>query len=108
SIDQGGNVETSELTTHDAPTFVRHDVIHYCVPNIASRVARTATTALSNIFTPILLKAAHLGGVEALIFARPWFMRGIYAYRGSVTNAHLAKRLDLKYTDLKLLAAARI
>ena len=57
-IDQGGCIETSELTTHEKPVFVKHDVIHYCVPNIASRVARTATMVISNIFAPILIQAA--------------------------------------------------
>ena len=55
SIDRGGCFETSELTSHINPTFVKHGVIHYCVPNIASRVSRTASMAISNILTPILL-----------------------------------------------------
>jgi alanine dehydrogenase len=107
SIDQGGCFETSEVTTHKNPVFIKHDVIHYCVPNIPSRVARTASTALSNIFTPILVKAADLGGIDEMIFAKEWFMRGIYTYKGSLTNAHLAKRLHMKHKDLKLLMAAR-
>ncbi|MGB0915517.1 MAG: alanine dehydrogenase, partial [Crocinitomicaceae bacterium] len=52
SIDQGGCFETSRVTSHDNPTFEEHEVIHYCVPNIASRVSRTASFALSNIFSP--------------------------------------------------------
>ena len=55
SIDQGGCIETSEMTTHDNPSFVKHGVIHYCVPNIASKVSRTASVAVSNILTPLLL-----------------------------------------------------
>jgi alanine dehydrogenase len=107
SIDQGGCFETSEVTTHKNPVFIKHDIIHYCVPNIPSRVARTASTALSNIFTPILIKAADLGGIDEMIFSKPWFMKGIYTYKGSLTNAHLAKRLNMKHKDLKLLMAAR-
>ena len=60
SIDQGGCIETSRITTHDKPVFKKFDVIHYCVPNIASRAARTATTALSNILTPVLLKLGDI------------------------------------------------
>lgn len=107
SIDQGGCFETSEVTTHKNPVFIKHDIIHYCVPNIPSRVARTASTALSNIFTPILIKAADLGGLDEMIFSKTWFMKGIYTYKGSLTNAHLAKRLNMKHKDLKLLMAAR-
>lgn len=107
SIDQGGCVETSELTTLASPTFRRYGVIHYCVPNIASRVARTATTALSNIFTPTILRAADEGGIEEMIFAHSWFMKGVYAYKGSLTNEYIARKFGLKYKDLTLLMAAR-
>ena len=55
SIDQGGCFETSEVTSHKNPVFTKHDVVHYCVPNIASRVSRTASMAISNIVTPILV-----------------------------------------------------
>jgi len=64
SIDQGGCFETSEITSHKNPTFIKHGVVHYCVPNIASRVSRTASMAISNILTPILLRIAEEGGVE--------------------------------------------
>ena len=106
SIDQGGCFETSHITNHKNPIFKKHDVIHYCVPNIASRVARTATTALSNIFTPILLQMSKYGGVEDLMFTKEWFENGVYAYKGCVTNHALAKRFNTKYTDLSLLRSA--
>ena len=67
SIDQGGCFETSKITNHIAPTFIKHGVIHYCVPNIASRVSRTASFALSNIFSPILLDMGDQGGCRDLI-----------------------------------------
>lgn len=108
SIDQGGVFETSELTTHENPTFKKHDVIHYCVPNIASRVSRTSSTALSNIFTPYLMKISKAGGMDEMIFANKWFMDGVYTYKGSLTNEHLAKKLDMPYKDLGLLMAARL
>jgi alanine dehydrogenase len=107
SIDQGGCVETSEMTTLSKPTFRKHDVIHYCVPNIASRVAHTATTALSNIFTPTILRAAEEGGVEEMIFTHKWFMRGVYTYKGGLTNEYLARKYGLKYKNIELLMAAR-
>ncbi len=107
SIDQGGCIETSETTTHDQPTFRKYDVIHYCVPNIASRAARTATTALSNILTPVLLKLADTGGIDEMMYSYNWFSKGIYAYKGCTTNLELSKRFNLPYKDLSLLMAAR-
>ena len=107
SIDQGGCVETAELTTHDRPVFMKHGVIHYCVPNVASRVAHTATAALSNIFTPTILRAAEEGGIEEMIFSHKWFMKGVYAYKGSLTNEAIAKRFNMKFKNIELLLAAR-
>jgi alanine dehydrogenase len=107
SIDQGGCIETGEITSHSEPTFTKHDIIHYCVPNIASRVSRTASIALSNIFTPILLQMSDLKGAEEMIFNYKWFMKGVYAYRGSLTNAHLARKFAMTHKELQLLLAAR-
>jgi alanine dehydrogenase len=108
SIDQGGCIATSEITTLDKPVFRKHDVIHYCVPNVASRVAHTATTALSNIFTPTILRAAEEGGVEEMIFTHKWFMKGVYTYKGGLTNESLARKFGLKYKNIELLMAARV
>jgi alanine dehydrogenase len=107
SIDQGGCVETSRITTHKNPVFRKYDVIHYCVPNIPSRVARTATTALSNIFTPTILRAAEDGGIEDMIFTHKWFMKGVYIYNGSLTNEILGRKFKIKHKDLNLIMAAR-
>ena len=107
SIDQGGCVETSDITTLSKPVFRKHGVIHYCVPNVASRVAHTATNALSNIFTPTILRAAEEGGVEAMIFSHKWFMKGVYTYKGGLTNEHVARKFGLKYKNIELLMAAR-
>ncbi|HOX83236.1 MAG TPA: alanine dehydrogenase [Chryseolinea sp.] len=107
SIDQGGCIETSEITTLSKPIFRKHGVIHYCVPNVASRVAHTATNALSNIFTPTILRAAEEGGVEAMIFAHKWFLRGVYTYKGGLTNEHVARKFGLKHKNIELLLAAR-
>ncbi|HLP93398.1 MAG TPA: alanine dehydrogenase [Saprospiraceae bacterium] len=102
SIDQGGCFETSEATTHDKPTYERHGVIHYCVPNIPSRVARTASEAISNILTSLLL-TSEAGGMHALITAHPGLRNGVYAYRGTLTNTHLGERFQMRSTDLDLL-----
>jgi alanine dehydrogenase len=106
-IDQGGCIETARMTTHDEPVYKVHDIIHYCVPNIASRVARTASYSLSNIFTPIILQMSDLGGAEEMIFNYKWFLRGVYTYRGSLTNAFLARKFGLNHKELQLLLAAR-
>jgi len=108
SIDQGGCFETSEITSHRDPIFRKYDVIHYCVPNIASRVAHTATMALSHIFTPYLLEMGNLGGVDEMIFRNKWFLKGVYTYKGSVTNQHMAKKFNMSHKDLNLLMAARL
>jgi alanine dehydrogenase len=107
SIDQGGCFETSRVTNLKNPIFRKYDVIHYCVPNIPSRVARTASMALSNIFTPILLQIGNKGGVEEMIYAKEWFMKGVYSYKGHLTQPYIAKKLNIKYKDLNLLLAAR-
>ncbi|WP_038030345.1 alanine dehydrogenase [Thermonema rossianum] len=105
SIDQGGVFETSELRTHRKPVFKKYDVIHYCVPNIASRVAHTSSIALSNIFTPWILEIGESGGVEKMMQRNPWFMKGAYAFRGKLTNAGVAKKLGMQYSDISLLLA---
>ncbi len=108
SIDQGGCVATSEITSHDKPIFRKYGVIHYCVPNVASRVAHTATTALSNIFTPTILRAAEEGGVEEMIFSHKWFMKGVYTYKGGLTNESIARKFGMKHKSIELLMAARV
>ncbi len=108
SIDQGGNFETSEVTTHEKPVFRKLDVIHYCVPNMASRVPRTATQAFNNIFTPLLIQAGEMGGLEEMIFRYPWIMNGVYTFKGACTNQHIARKFGLSYKDLSLFGAARL
>ena len=103
SIDMGGCFETSEITTHDKPTFIKHGVIHYCVPNIPARYSRTASVSISNIFTPYLLKIADDGGIEnALRFDRG-LKNGLYFYHGILTNKSVADWFDLDYSDANLL-----
>ena len=108
SIDRGGCFETSKVTTHEKPIFRKYDVVHYCVPNIASGVSRTASRAISNVLMPILLDCTDMGGLESLIQAKAGIRNGVYLYKGCVTNAPIAKRFDFKYTDLDLLLASQI
>ena len=103
SIDQGGCFETSRITNHDDPTFVKHGVTHYCVPNIASRVSRTASFAISNIFSPLLLEMGESGGVVELIRSHSGFRNGVYIYKGILTNEVLGQVFDLKYKDINLI-----
>jgi alanine dehydrogenase len=107
SIDQGGCFETSEITNHTHPVFRKYDVIHYCVPNIASRVARTATYALTNIFAPILLDIGEQGGVKNLIWKKSGIREAVYIYQGNLTNKHLSDRFSLPYKDLDLLIVSQ-
>lgn len=103
SIDMGGCFETSDITSHDSPTFVKHGVIHYCVPNIPARYSRSASVSISNIFTPYLLEIAENGGIEnALRFDRG-LKNGLYFYHGILTNKSVADWFDLDYSDVNLL-----
>ena len=106
SIDKGGCFETSKITTHEKPTFIKHDIIHYCVPNIASRVSRTASYSLSNIFSPLLLEISERGGCEKLIQTEKGFRHGVYIYKGTLTSSFLGESFGLPYKDLDLLISA--
>lgn len=106
SIDQGGCFETSRVTNHTKPVFRKHGVIHYCVPNIASRVARTASYALSNVFAPILLSIGEQGGIDEMLRRDAGVRHGVYIYNGILTNKFLAETNGLPYKDLNLLMAA--
>lgn len=106
SIDQGGCFETSEVTNHTKPVFRKHGVIHYCVPNIASRVSRTASYALSTIFAPILLNIGEEGGVENMLRRDAGVRNGVYIYNGTLTNQVLAEMFKLPYKDINLFMAA--
>jgi len=106
SIDQGGCFETSEITSHDNPVFRKYDVIHYCVPNIASRVARTATYAMTNIFTPILLQIGDCGGLRNLIWTHQGVRHAVYLFQGSLTNKDIAEKFNMSFKDLSLMIVA--
>ena len=107
SIDRGGCFETSCVTTHEKPVFLKYDVIHYCVPIIPSGFARTASQAISNVLMPLLLETGEDGGIDNVIWYKINIRSGIYLFKGSLTNFYLSERFDLKYTDLNLLIASR-
>jgi alanine dehydrogenase len=106
SIDQGGCFETSSITSHINPVFKKHDVTHYCVPNIASRVPHTASYALSNYFTPILLKIGEVGGIEKMLNIDYGLRRGAYLFNGTLTKSYIGEYFTLPYQDIELLIAA--
>jgi len=103
SIDVGGCIETSEITSHEKPIFTKHDVIHYCVPNIPSRYARSSSLSLSNIFTPYLLHIGEEGGLENTLRFDRGLRNGLYFYHGVLTNKSIADWFDLTYRDINLL-----
>ena len=107
SIDRGGCFETSDVTTLENPVFRKYDVVHYCVPNIPSGFARTASQAISNVLMPLLLETAEDGGIANVVWYKINIRSGIYMFNGSLTNFYLSERFDLKYTDLNLLIASR-
>lgn len=108
SIDQGGCFETSEVTSHDKPTFIKHEVIHYCVPNIASKISRTASVAVSNIMAPILLEAGDAGSIERMLFSLKGVRHGVYMYKGALTNEYLGRRFNMKSTEIDLLITSNL
>lgn len=103
TIDMGGCFETSEVTSHKKPTFTKHGVIHYCVPNIPARYSRTASVSLSNIFTPYLMKIAEDGGIENSLRFDKGLKNGLYFYHGILTSKSVGEWFDLKYSDVNLL-----
>ena len=107
SIDHGGCFETSMVTTHKKPVFTKYNVIHYCVPNIPSGFARTASQAISNVLMPLLLETGEDGGIDNIIWHKINTRSGIYIFKGSLTNVYLSERFSLKYTDLNLLIASK-
>ena len=106
SIDQGGCVETSRITTHQNPVFKKYDVIHYCVPNIASQVPHTASYALSNFFTPVMLSIGEEGGIDNLIRSDRGICKGVYVFKGILTSKPISDMFNLPFQDIDLLLAA--
>ena len=106
SIDKGGCFETSRPTNHTEPVFFKHDVLHYCVPNIPSRVSRTASYALSNFLAPLLLNIAKNGGIDNYIKMDRGLSHGVYVYNGILTDKYFGEKFNMPYKDINLLLAA--
>ncbi len=105
SVDQGGCFETSECRTLKNPIYEKHGIIHYCVPNISARVARTSSMALSNIFAPILLKIGNSGGVIPAINESSGFRHGAYIFGGVLVNRLIGDYYGISSNDIGLLLA---
>lgn len=99
SIDQGGCFETSELCDLDKPTFKKYDVIHYCVPNIASRVSRTASFSLSNVLAPLILSIGDVGGIEEILKQNSGVNRGLYICKGILVSKAIGEAFDLPFAE---------
>ncbi len=103
---QGGCFETSRCTDLNNPTYTRHGVVHYCVPNTPSLVARTASISMSNILIPIILAIGDNGGVDSYIKNSKGFRKGVYIYHGILTNREIGYLFNLPSQDINLLLAA--
>ncbi len=106
SIDQGGCIETSECKTQVDPVFTKHGVIHYCMPNLPSRVARTASIAISNVFAPLLQKMGESGGIKQFLKDDKGVRNGVYIFNGILTNNFIGNHFDIPSKDIDLLMAA--
>ncbi|MBQ0909019.1 alanine dehydrogenase [Flavobacterium sp. F-328] len=103
SIDTGGCFETSEVTSHEKPTFIKNNVLHYCVPNIPSRYSKTASLSISNIISPYLIQISEDGGIESAIRCDKGLKNGVYMYHGILTNNAIADWFNLPSSDINLI-----
>ncbi len=107
-MDQGGCIETSRPTTHSEPVFREHDVVHYCVPNMPSNAARTATYALTNVLVPYLIKIGEVGSINEALWRNDGLRSGTYVYRRHLTKKSLATMFGMPHRDIELLIASGI
>ncbi len=107
-IDQGGCIETSKPTTHSNPTFRRHGVIHYGVPNMPSNAARTATYALTNVLVPYVIKIGDAASINDALWTHVGLRNGTYVYRKHLTKKSLASMFGISHRDIELLIASGI
>jgi alanine dehydrogenase len=106
SIDRGGCIETTECRALHDPVYEKHGVIHFSAWNLPSRVARSASIALSNIFTPLLQSMADAGGITQLLKNDQGVRNGAYLYNGMLTNETLGQKFGIISKDLDLLISA--
>jgi len=107
-IDQGGCIETSRPTTHSEPAFRENGVIHYCIPNMPSNAARTATYALTNVLVPYLIKIGDMGSINEALWTDVGLRNGAYVYRRHLTKKSLATMFGMPHKDIELLIASGI
>lgn len=107
-IDQGGCISSSEPTTHSNPVFTKYNVVHYCVPNIPSNVARTATYALNNVIVPYLIEVGDAGGIRDCLWKNTALRNGAYTYKKHLTKKALAEQFDIPFRDIEVLIASQI
>jgi len=107
-IDQGGCIATSKATTHSDPIYMENETIHYCVPNIPSNVARTATYALNNVLVPYLLAIGDAGGIKQCLWSNTALRNGTYIYKKHLTKKALSELFDIPYRDIEMLIASQI
>ncbi len=105
NVGQGGCFETSECTNFNNPTYVKHGIIHYCVPNSPAMVARTASISMSNILIPVLLAIGENGGVDNYIKSSRGFRKGVYIYHGILTNRDIGFLFNIQAKEIELLLA---
>lgn len=107
-IDQGGCIETSVPTSHSNPVYRRHDVVHYCVPNMPSNAARTATDALTNVLVPYLLEIGETENINDALWRNEGLRNGTYVYRKHLTKKSLAGLFGMSHREIELLIASGI
>ena len=98
AIDQGGCFETSHATTHQDPTYIVDDVVHYCVANMPGAVAKTSTFALNNATLPYIIKLANLGWQQALS-SDPHLCNGLNVFKGEITIKDVARSHDMPFSS---------
>lgn len=108
SIDQGGCFETSKVTSINNPVYVKHGVIHYCVPNIPAIVPNTASIALSNILSPMLIELEHASALDNYLWEEPHAREGIYIYKGVLTSFHIGNKFNLGGKSLDILLTSNL
>jgi len=106
SIDRGGCIETTEFRELEDPVYEKHGVIHFSAWNLPSRVARTASIAFSNVFTPLIQEIADAGGLDQMLKTMPGLSEGVYIYKGILTDEALGQKLGILSKDINLLLAA--
>lgn len=106
NIDNGSCFETSRPRIINDPVYKECGVLHFCVPNIASRAARTASIALSNVLIPLLIKMGNEGGIIQLLKVDQGFRNGVYIFNGILTHQKLGAIFGINAKDINLLMAA--